>query len=619
MENIDNKDYSLEEELEKELYGQKSSERKGKVKKIWGVKIKQPLSSSEEWRENIISSNLFDFFNFNLKKLFFIFFFIFLVSGTIFAFVFYYRSIYIGGISLEINGPLEVNSLQPYEYLFKVNNNSNVDISDVILNIKLEESVYFLDNLNQNEIKYSLDNIQAKNSKEVKIKLIFLSSLGKNINLTGELIYASPKKNQKFSLSKNLIVTIKKEPFNIQVFAPNKVFINEPFLISMKIINTSEDFYDFYLNLDNINGLEILSIDPAPYSNDLRNLEWSFSDLQPNKTEEINITAKFVQYLEKPVINFYPKVIFKNKEFVLKNSILTLNVIDSPVTLIISSNPDDYLVDVNREINYEVRWENKSKVNIENVQIKVYLEGNFDFESIKTDGYFSPVENSIIWNSRNKPELINIKPKDSGSVRFTIKTLKNYPVGEKNLTLLVKALLETETIPPEIQILSKKLSIETQQTKIIPGKIEVNANVAYDNQFNNSGPFPLVKGEKTTLTTYLDFCTFGEDFENIIIKNKIPLGVNLTGSFDLNFDVNNFQFDANTGEFNYRLDELSAGYCDIYSPYKIIFQIAVIPPLYGNINDFVVLPPFQISAKGKFSQKAFDLKTREIKIFNIKK
>lgn len=609
-----NEDYSFEEELEKELYGEKKSERLGKVKKIWGIRIKQS-PQSEEWQPVFSNSDLFSFFRFNLKKIFLISILFFIISAGIFGFVFYYRSIYLKGVEIEIIGPIEVNAFQPYEYTINLNNSSNYDIKDVKLFIKLDEGIYFFDNPEETELSYNLGDFKTKNNKEVKIKLFFVSSLGKNLSLNAELHYLSPKGNQSFSLSKNLLITVKKEPISFQIFAPNQIFVNEPFLLSLKFTNTSEATYDLSLFLEANPQLELMVVQPSY----IERFKWEFNQFQPNQAEEINITAKFVQFLNKPIISFKPVVIYRNKEFILKDYYLTLNVIENPIKLLIVSNQNDYLIELNKYITYEIIWENKSKISLENVQLKIYLSGGFDFESINTDGYFSPIENSIIWNSRNKPQLISIQSGIKDSVRFTIKTLRDYPSGKKNIDLVVRAVMETESIPPEVQIISKKLTVETQQTKIIPGNIEVKINVLYDKKFNNTGPFPLVSGKQTNLTAYFDICTFAEDFQNIIIKGKIPLGVNLTGNFDLNFDTNNFQFYPETGEFNYRIDELNAGYCDIYPPYQLAFQISVTPPLYGNLRDFIVLPSFKISAQGKYSQKIFNFETKPVFILNIRK
>ncbi|GIW66451.1 MAG: hypothetical protein KatS3mg095_0349 [Candidatus Parcubacteria bacterium] len=603
---------SLEERLEKELYGQVKSERLGKVKKIWGRKTKE-IKPSEEWQENLFDSNVFDFFNFNLKKVFIISFFLFLISLGIFSFVFYYRAINLRGVEINISGPVDVNSFQSYEYNINIYNNTNLDIDDVQLSIKLDNGVYFFDNIEQNELFYKLDKIISKNSKDLKIKLFFVSNLGKNLNFEVEAIYKSPRKNQRFNLSKKFTVTVKKEPISFQIFSPNQIFLNEPFIISLKFTNISEIPYDLSLSLDSDPKLEILSITPPP----VVGFNWEFTQIQPNKSDEINITAKFTNFVNKPTIFIQPKIIYQNKEFILKDYNLTLKVLETPIKLEITSNPQDYIVDLDKYINYEIKWENRSKVSLKNVQVKVYLEGNFDFQSIKTDGYYSPIENSIIWNSINKPQLLAINPGNSDYVNFSIKTINKYLSGSKNLYLKVKVVLETETIPPEIQILTNKLSVETQESKIIAGNLALNIKVLYDNQFNNTGPFPLVNGEKTTLSAYLEICTLAEDFQNIIISGKLPLGVKPTGNFGLNFDVNNFQFNPDTGEFQYKIDELSYGYCDIYPDYKIAFQIEVLPPLYGDIRNFVVIPSIKITGQGKFSQKTFELTTRAIDILKI--
>ncbi|GIW66078.1 MAG: hypothetical protein KatS3mg094_597 [Candidatus Parcubacteria bacterium] len=604
---------SFEERLEKELYGQIKSERLGKVKKIWGKKIKES-KSTEDWQDYLDNSNVFGFFNFNLKKIFIISFLLFIISLGIFSIIFYYRTINLKGIDINVIGPEDVNSFQVYEYTINVSNNSKLDIENVRLSINLSEGIYFYDDLDQNSLTYNLDKISSKSSEELKIKLFFLGNIGKGLNFNVNIYYKPSGKNQEFNISKNFLTTVKKEAFSLQIFSPNKIFLNEPFVISLKFTNSSDITYNLNLFLENNPDLEILSINPAP---EVGLTTWNFNELKPNDSGEINITAKFTNLVEKPVISFQPKIIYKNKVFFIKNYNLTLNILETPIRLEIVSDPSDYIVNLNKFITYEIKWENKSKVSLQNIKVKVYLTGAFDFESIDTDGYYSPIEKSIIWNSVNKPQLASINPGNKDSIKFSIKTIDKYPPGSKDLNLRVEAILETETIPPEIQILTKKLSIETQESKVIAGNFKFNVKVLYDNQFNNSGSFPLVNGKKTTLSTYFEICTYGEDFQNFIITGKIPLGISLTGNFDFNFDVNKLQFNSETGDFYYKIDELSAGYCDIYPDYKLAFQIEVLPPLYGNINDFIIIPPLKINAQGKFSQKVFELTTQPINGYKI--
>ena len=134
---MDNK--SFEEELEKELQKEKSSERIGKIKQVFGVKKKEPFKE-EFWQETPRKKLKI----FPLKKFFWGAFFLFVASIGIFAFVVYYRAIQISGVNLNLIGHLEVNSLSPEIYTIQVKNNSKVSLEGGNLGINLSDNAYFV-------------------------------------------------------------------------------------------------------------------------------------------------------------------------------------------------------------------------------------------------------------------------------------------------------------------------------------------------------------------------------------------------------------------------------------------------------------------------------------------
>lgn len=605
MEELNNKeDKSFEEKLEEELYGFDSSKRRGRVPKIWGVQKKKP-GAIESWKEKLEKESPPLFLKRSFRKIFFIAIIFFLISLSIFGYVFYYRSVYIRGINLNIIGAEEVEPLVDYEYLIKIENNSNYDIVDSKLIINLPEGVYFSGSLNLNQNVVTIGDLQPKTSREVKIVVFFLGRFNEIKTLGVSFKYLTPQRHQEFQLDKEINVTLKKEPINLQVFSPSKVFINEPFSIIIKGVNNTNKTYGLKISLNMQGNYEPLTVSPPP----VKNFEWIISSLVPNGEFEIYLEGKYLQFLANPLNSLKFTITYLNKEFELRNYLFSINILESPIVLEIETKPEGNVVNLGEQISYTIRWMNKSSIALKNVRVKVSLDGPFNFGSLQTNGYFDPYENSIIWDGRNKQSLLNVNPGVSDSVFFTISTINDYSPGKKNLELNVSAILETETIPPEVQILSKKLSIETQITKRIIGRLTASRFLLYkDPEVKNTGPYPLVNGKPTTLSFYLKLNTYGEDFQNIIIKTKLPMGVRLTGIFGGFFNINNLQYNSETGEFVYRIDEIQGGYGDIYPPYTLMFQLEVTPPLFGDVNQFVILPFLEISAQGKFSLQNINLK-----------
>ena len=602
----------FEEELEKELYKTKSSGRLGKIISTLGAK-KQKAFKQEFWQEDPEEMTK----NFPLKKFFWWSFLVFAVSLLVFAFVIYYRAIQISGINLGLAGRLEVNSLSPEIYMIQLKNNSKSTLEEASLNIELGDNAYFLDEPDSKNKIISLGTLEQNKEQQIPLNLFFAGKINQVTEVKITLNYLSPKKNQQFSIERKISVNIKKAVFDFQTYAPKQVFVGEPFQISFKLSNITNQPFELKVKITNPGNFESISYSP-PYE---EFMVWDFGNFEPNSLSEIIIVGKFTKNPLNPIFTVLPIVNFQGKEFIFNEIPVAVKAINSPVVLEIKSYPDENITGLQNNITYTVNWDNKSSISLNDARLKVVFEGPFDSEKIRTDGYYSAFENALIWDARNNQKLYKISPGDSGTISFGIETLKDYPIqniNSKNFILRVKATLETSSIPPEIQILSPKLSVETENVKILPGEISLSSQLNYnDSIIKNYGKFPFSPGSKTTATAHLYINTTAEDFQNVLIKTRIPIGVKLTGVWGGNFEPENLTYNQATGDFFYNIKDISANLGNVYEPLDIAFQIEITPPI-GDPKDFSVLNTVELSAQGKHSQKSFTSETRPIKLSDIK-
>lgn len=626
----------FEEKLEQELYKEVKSGRVGRVKKVWGVKRKEP-ASQEFWQEKQTERLWF----FPIKKFFWPSFILFLISFTIFLFVFYFRQIQISGININITGAPEISSLSPQEYRVTIKNSSKFLLDESVLNVTLNDGGYFVqENSNRighgeaegssksettgrtaNQKTISLGSLSPNQQIEVPLRLFFTGKTNQVIEIKAVLNYLSPKKNQRFSVEKNLAVTVKKAVFDFQTHFPNQVFVGEPFQLSFRFSNITNQPFDLRVQVENPGNFESISYSP-PYEaiSQEKLLSWDFSNFQPNSASEIIVIGKFIQEPLNPIFTIRPTITFQNQTLTAQSIPVAVTAINSPIVIAIKSQPEGKLLDLNRIVTYTVNWENKSSINLEDARLKVDFEGPFDLGDLRSDGYFSAFENALIWDARNNSKLYKILPGESGSVNFSVKVVNNYPVfspNQKDFRLRVKATFETKSIPPEVQILSRQISIEAEETKFLPGDISVLPVIRYrDNLLSNYGPFPPVAGGKTALTAHLYVDTIAEDFQNVIIKTKIPIGVQLTGVWGGNFEASLLSFNRITGDFVYQIKQLPANLGNGYQSYDLAFQIEATPPI-ADPREVEILGPVELEAVGRHSQKIFKVTTRPVKLNNI--
>lgn len=604
----------FESELEKELYKGSASKRIGRVKKIWGVRRKDE-AESEVWsnapRPTRPSRGL------PLAKIFFWSLILFIISSLIFGFVVYYRRIYISGINFNLVGPTKTDALAVNNYDVQVSNNSNSNLDNVSLKIELDQYGYFVGAGQSKTKNYSLGQLMSGQNTSIKTPIFFFGPKNKISDIKLILTYSPAGRNQNFEMTNSLAVTIDKEALSFQSFLPNQILSGEPFSASFQLSNVSSQPYDLSLKLDLPPGAILNSASP-PYS---KYLEWQLPNFGPNNSSNINLTLQFNNIPIAPVILITPVITYEGVVLTSSQIPVSLQVLSSPIAFTITSYPSDQAVSLPTNMTYTVSWVNKSSIDLKNVQIKVNLNGPFDLGSIKTDGYFSAIDNALIWDARNKSSLADIPPNGQGSVSFSIQTLNNYPVSsvdQKDFSLEVKAEMSTASIPPEIQTIAKQISWSASDNKNIIGDIKISPTIDYqDTVISNSGPYPFQSGQPTTLTVHLKITTIGEKFENVLIKTKIPAGVKLTGVWAGDFNPNNLSYDSQTGDFLYHINELPANLGYGMNPYDLAFQIQVQPPLYGDINNFIALTQIQLSAQGQFSKKVFDLTIPPLSLSNI--
>ena len=603
---------TFEGNLEQELYREKPSTRPGRVKKVWGIK-RDEAPDSESWEadqlEPVRSLPLGRYFSIALA--------FFILSVAIFAFVFFYRSIAIRDVRIELSGPTEVGALASQAYTLIVRNGSSLTLEDGAVEIDLGDGAYFTDQPTDRQRTIPIGQLKSGERRELPLPLFFHGRANSVSEVKATFSYLSPKRNQRFSTARSLAVSINRGSFDFQSHFPNQVFVGEPFQTAFRFSNTTDQPYDLTIRVDPPGSFESVSFSPPTAAP----LTWHFSALQPNALAEIILIGRFAEAPLNPVFRAIPTITVRGQEFSLEPIPVAVKAIASPVVLRVQSYPENKLAQLDQELTYTVRWQNKSTINLSDTRLKVTLEGPFDLSSVRSDGYLSATDQSLVWDARNQSKLYRIAPGEEGSVSFAIKTIRDFPLSSpttKNFRLKVRATLETSSIPPEVQVLSQTLAVTAEDDKAIPGNITASPVIRYrDDAISNHGPFPTIAGAHTTLTAHLYIGTVAEDFRNIIIRTKIPIGVQLTGVWGNAFDPTKLSYNSKTGDFTYQLPDLPAnlGYGSS-PPHDLAFQLEVTPPATSP-DQFVILGPATLSAQGAHSQRSFQLTTNPVTLSDV--
>ncbi len=592
------------EELGKEIYGKKKSKRLGKYEILLKEESDQKEITEETAHAQMPSKKKKQFLNILVNWLFYTSVFIFISSLGIFIYNFYFKNTGLSDLKINLIGPNEVDSLKKYSYTLEIKNNSNKILTNTNLKISVSDGIFIEDLLDQKDISLSLGTLDPKNSIERKINLTFFNEGNQQEKISLTLFYSLENRKYRFEKSSEFLVSVKNPPLKIQAFIPQKIYVNQEFQSSFQIINLSDQ------------KLENIKFSVAPPSSFLLtssfpqtdNLYWEIPYINPKETKNVSFIGQIQDINSSALIQTKTDFTWNNFSLSLPKENFKINLLDNPVSLSIKSNPSSKSIPIGSKLFYEITVENKSKIVLQNSQIKVYLEGPFDYSLIESSGYYNNLEKSIYWDNRNKEGLAEFKPGDQIKVSFYASLLDSYPFSEnlkKNFTTKIRVEFRTPSIPPEIENIStsKEYIVYQEDEKNIMGYMYVSHFLLYNDQyFPGEGPFPLEPIFPTTLSWHIKIKTIAEDFDNITLSTKLPQGVNLTGKVAGDALTENLKFDPKTGIFVYFLNKIPANLGYEEKELDLVFQLSVNLAANVDIASFKIIPNLQYSSVGSFSQ-----------------
>ena len=543
--------------------------------------------------------------------LYFSFFFFILAIISLLAYL-YLRPRPISGLEINLIGPNEVNSLENYSYTLTITNNSNQNLTETNLKIILSDGAFFVERPQEKEASIFLGNLETNKTFNENLNLFFLNEGGLRENLKFVLSYKIGEKMNVFEKEENFSILVKNPAIKVQIFLPQKSYVNQEFQTSFRIIN---------LTKQKLNNLRIIIEPPANFvlSSSFppsENYYYEFPVLNPSEIKNISLIGRIQDIKSSGIFSARAQFDFLNSTFYLTKEIAKVNLLENPVVFSIKSTPESKSVPIGSNLYYEIIVENKSQSVLENSQIRVNFSGPFDFSSLNSNGYFSDLDQVLLWNARNKPQLLNFKPGDKVKLNFSISLFQSYPIlgkENKNFSAKIRVEFQTQTIPAEIETIGKEYVVWQEDEKKIIGNIIINQELIYDDSIlPGTGPFPLQINQPTTLAWHLKIKTIGEDFDNFSLNTRLPLGVNLTQKVGGDAILDNLKFDPKTGVFIYSLNKLPANLGYLKKEMELIFQIVVVPPANIDLGSFAIIPQVRYSAKGSFSEAQINNSLREI-------
>jgi hypothetical protein len=537
-----------------------------------------------------------------LNKVLIFSFLIFVFAISFFIYFVYFRPTPAIGLKINFLGPNEVLSLENYNYQIEVFNGSNKKLTDVTLKISLPEGAFLTSNPQEKDISLFLGDLERSQSLRQNLDLFFINAGGLKETLKFVLNYKIENKNYVFAKEENFSILVKSPPIKTQIFLPTKIYVNQGFQANFRIINlTKQKLNNVKVSIEVPSDYLLTSSFPSS-----ENFYWEFNFLNPGETKDISLIGQIQNPKSSGIFSIKTDFSFQNFSFSLTKEVAKINVLENPVVFYLKSTPEGKSVPIGSSLFYEITLENKSQSTLENGEVKIIFNDLFDLSSLNSNGYLNEFDRALYFNTRNKPELLFLKPGDKVQFRFSISLFQSYPIlGEtnKNFIAKIRAEFRTPSIPVEIEEKGKEYVIFQEDEKRIIGNFDLESKLVYqDPNFISSGPFPLQPNQPTTVVWHIKIKSIGEDFDNFTLSTRLPAGVNFTGKVGGDAILDNLKYDPKTGAFVYNLNKLPANLGYTQKEMDLAFQLIVEMPANVQKGNFIIIPQTEASAIGSFSQ-----------------
>lgn len=331
------------------------------------------------------------------------------------------------------------------------------------------------------------------------------------------------------------------------------------------------------------------------------NTQWDIPVLNEGGAGKIEVSGVLNgQSMEQKV--FKARIgVWQDGNFILLKEVIKGVEIVAPALYITQkiNNDTNYVASPGDQLHYEVTFRNVGDDPIQDLVLITRLEGDqFDLSSIKTtDGKYQAGDNSIVWDTDKIPEL---------------KLLEMGQVGRVEFWVNVKPQWAMKTLNDKNPILKNKVTLgEARQDFLtkINSVVSAEQKIYSENKyFENSGPYPLQSGQKTTLTVEWKAINNYNDIENAKMVTVLPESVTFVGkTYPEGMEIT---YDENTSEVACNIGSLPAGAGIIKDPKICAFQISVQPEVADEA--IILLGSAQLSGTDQWTNKTLTAKTETL-------
>lgn len=501
-------------------------------------------------------------------------------------------------LKLELLGPEKTTIGEDVEYIVKFKNNGNIRLEKPELiftypdNSIVEEGegkvkVMTSDQLGGDiypgeERTFKFNARLLGKEKDTRVAKVSLSFQPKDLKTRSEVSTTST-------------AVLGEIPLNLSLDVPSKVGTGKA--LTLRVNYTSNVTYpleDLTCYVTYPDDFEFLYSQPKG----MDNTQWDIPILNEGAAGKIEISGILSgESMEQKV--FKARIgVWQDGNFILLKEVIKGVEIVAPSLYITQkvNNDENYAASVGDQLHYEVTFRNVGDESLQDLVLIVRLEGDsLDLSSIKTtEGKWTGGDNTIVWEGSEVPELQLLDIGQAGKVEFWVDVKEQWEMkslNDKNPIIKNKVTLGQA----RQDFLTKVNSVISAEEKVYPE----------NKYFENSGPYPLETGKRTSLTVEWKAVNNYNDLENVRMVTALP--ESLTFENKTYPDGMEITYDENTSEVICNIGSLPAGSGVIKEAKVCAFQVSIQPELADEV--IILLGPAQLSGVDQWTGKTLTAKT----------
>jgi len=488
-------------------------------------------------------------------------------------------------VLISVNGEKEADSGEKLNYEIVINNKNRAKLKSAVLKINYPESFSPEDNPDfviEGALggSFKLGDIEGNSEKKILFKGKVYRPKGTIAFIKAELFFDPAGFNGRFTVDSQLDLNIKSSSINLDFTAPQSISSGDSLDYVIVYKNEGkEEFENIQIKIEYPDGFFFSKSEPLASGN---NDTWNIGTLSSGQEGRIVVNGRLegsrgsIKYAKVFIGEFIDgQFLSQNEEkYDTKIEASPLSISQTVNGLkTLNANFGDKLI-------FEISYKNEGEVGLRDVIITDKIDNAvLDYKTLEllNGGTVDSKNNIITWRASDVPELKNLKPGDSGIIKFEIKVKDTIPINNvQDRNFMISSIAKIDSPDVKTSIQGNKVISGNRMDIKVNSKIFLGIRGFYSDAFTeNSGPIPPRVNQETTYVIKWTVNNVSNDMAGVKVETTLPGGVSFTGKI---FPENsNLTFNERTNSIVWDIGNLEAGTGILTAAKEVGFQIKLIP------------------------------------------